>query len=153
MRNFSNKAVETELALLADATTNTFTLRETLGHPTAPYTLIVAPDSGAEEIVLVSALVNNVATVVRGWGGTTAVEHPAGTKVRHGAVAEDFREAALAYRQLFGEPQYDPSNPSLPPTNPPLVDMTDVVRKSTNTWADLLPADYVSPIPQTGGTP
>lgn len=149
MRTYSNRAVETELAADIDATTPTITVKEGTGYPAAPFTSLLAPDLQAEEIVLVTAAVGLTWTVVRGWGGTTAVAHPAGTPVIHGAVAEDFREAALAYRQLFGDPQYDPTDPTAPPTNAPLLPLTDVVRKSTDTWADLLPANYVSPIPQT----
>ena len=92
MRNFSNTAVETETTLLLTISGTSVTVVSNIGHPAAPFTLILAPDGQAEEVTLVTAKAGLVYTVVRGWGGTTAVEHPAGTVVRHGAVAEDFRE-------------------------------------------------------------
>ena len=138
MRNFSNTAVETETTLLLTISGTSVTVVSNIGHPAAPFTLILAPDGQAEEVTLVTAKAGLVYTVVRGWGGTTAVEHPAGTVVRHGAVAEDFREAAIAFEHLFGPPVYSPTDPTAPPTNPPLISPTDYVRKSEPTWGDLL---------------
>lgn len=138
MRNFSNTAVETELALLVDLTSTQVTVKSAAGHPPVPFTLILSPDASAEEIVLCTAKNGLTYDVVRGWGGTTAVEHPANAKVRHGAVAEDFREAALAYKHLFGDPVYDPNDPSKPPSNAPVIPTNDFVRKSQPTWGDLL---------------
>lgn len=138
MRNFSNVAVETELALLVDAVTPHITVKETTGHPAVPFTLLLDPDGNLEEIVLATARNGLTYDVVRGWGGTTAVEHAANAKVRHGAVAEDFREAALAYRLLYGTPVYNPNDPTAPPTNPPLLDPATVVTKTGDTWGDLL---------------
>lgn len=153
MRNFSNTAVETSIPLELDDVATSFVVGDTTGWAPAPLTVLLNPDGSAEEIVLVTGYTNQTITsCVRGWGGTTAVRHPAGAKVRHGAVAEDFREAAMAFRHLFGDPVYDPNKPGTPPTNSPVVPVSDMVTKSADTWADLLPANYVSPIPQ-GGTP
>lgn len=139
MRHYSNAAVETELVLLVDATATQVTVKESTGYPAqVPFTAQFDPDATPEEIVLVTGRTGNTWDVVRGWGGTTAVEHKAGAKVRHAAVAEDFREAAIVYRHLFGDPQYNPNDPAAPPTNPPLVDPSDYVLRSKNTWGDLL---------------
>lgn len=152
MRNYSNTAIETTLPLELDDVATQFNVEATSGWPLPPFTLLTDPDLSAEEIMLVTAYVNESVTVVRGWGGTTAVRHQAGARVRHGAVAEDFREGAMAFKHLFGDPQYDPNKPGTAPINPPLIPTTDMVTRSKHTWADLLPADYVSPIPQ-GVTP
>lgn len=155
MRNYSNTAVETELLVSANDVAPTLTVKNTGGWPDAPFTVVIRPDSPDEEVCLVTgkqvSAGGTTLTVSRGWGGSTAFPHPADSRVRHGAVAEDFREASLAYRHLFGEPVYDPNNPTAPPTNAPLVPTTDVVTKSASTWGELLPTGYVSPIPQTGG--
>lgn len=148
MRNFSNTAVETTIPQELDDVATQFTVGSTTGWPVAPFTVLADPDLSDEEVMLVTAYVNQLVTVVRGWGGTTAVRHSAGARIRHGAVAQDFREAALAFKQLFGDPVYDPNKPNDPPTNTPIVPVTDMVTRSADTWADLLPANYVSPIPQ-----
>jgi hypothetical protein len=153
MRNYSNTAVETTIPLELDDVATQFTVESTAGWPVAPFTELIDPDLSAEEIVLVTAYTNKNVTVVRGWGGTTAVRHRAGARLRHGAVAEDFREGAMAFQHLFGDPVYDPNKPGTPPTNPPLVPSDDIVTKAAHTWADLLPANYVSPIPQGAVTP
>lgn len=140
MRHFSNTAVETEVALLVTSTTNTIIAAEALGYPaTKPFTIILAPDTGGEEICLVTDVAGTTFTVERGWGGTTAIEHAVGTRIRHGAVAEDFREAAMAFQYIFGDPTYDPANPSAPPTNNPIIPTGDYVVKSDDTWGGLLP--------------
>lgn len=154
MRNFSNTATETELASLVTAAATQITVKASAtGYPLPPFTAILAPDTLPEEIVLVTARSALVWDVVRGWGGTTASEHKEGTLVRHGAVAEDFREGALAYEHIFGPPSYNPLDPTAPPTNTPLIPVGDTVTRTKDTWADLLPDNYVSPIPQTVVTP
>jgi hypothetical protein len=149
MRNFSNTAVETTLTALVTASATQINVPATAtGYPLPPFTAILAPDASAEEIILVTRRNSQTWDVVRGWGGTAASEHPAGTLVRHGAVAEDFREGAIAYEHLFGAPSYNPLDPTAPPTNTPLIPVGDTVTRSKDTWADLLPDNYVSPIPQ-----
>jgi hypothetical protein len=148
MRNFSNTAVETELTLLLTATGTQVNVKHAGGYPVTPFTAILAPEANQEEIVLVTSRNGLQWDVVRGWGGTQAAEHKPGTVVRHGAVAEDFREGAIAYAHLFGAPIYDPADPAAPPSNTPLVPTADIVTRSKHTWADALPDNYVSPIPQ-----
>ncbi len=145
MRNFSNNAVETELEVALDLTSTAMIVKEITGHAPCPTTFLVSPDGALEEIVLATSRSGLTYTVVRGWGNTTPLEHPANSKVRHGAVAEDFREAALAYKLLYGDPVYGPDGV---PTNPPLMSPADTVSKADLTWAGLLPDDYVSPIDQ-----
>lgn len=138
MRNFSNTAVETELVLLVSVAATQITVKDGSGYPLPPFTITADPDALAEEVMLVTARNGLTWDVVRGWGGTTAVEHAAGAKVRHAATAEDFREAAMVFMHLFGEPVYNPTDPAAPPTNQPLLPLGDVVRRSDDTWRGLL---------------
>jgi hypothetical protein len=138
MRYYSNTAVETELALLLDSVAGQMTVVSSAGHPAAPFTVIISPDGALEEIVLVTRKVGLTYDITRAWGGTPAVEHPVGSRVRHGAVAEDFREASLAYQLLYGVPVYSSTDPAALPLNSPLIPVTDYVRKSQATWGDLL---------------
>lgn len=137
-RSYSNTAAETELATLLTISGLSMTVLLGTGHGAAPFTLILAPDGALEEIVLVTAKVGLDYTITRAWGGTTANEHAAGTVVRHGAVAEDFREAAIAYEHLFGTPVYNPMDPIAPPTNAPLIDPATIVTTVDDTWGGLL---------------
>lgn len=137
-RKYSNTAIETELALLLTDSATEMTVLSGAGHPAVDFTMLLAPDGAAEELVLVTAKVGLTYTIVRGWGGTTAQEHAAGTTVRHGAAAEDFREAAIAYEHLFGVPVYNPLDPTAPPTNAPLIDPLTIVTTVDDTWGGLL---------------
>lgn len=138
MRNFSNTAIETELVLLTSISATQITVKDGSGYPPAPFTVTADPDLLQEEVMLVLARNGLTWDVLRGWGGTTAVEHAAGAKLRHAAVAEDFREGAMVFEHLFGEPVYSPTDPTAPPSNPPLLPLLDVVRRSNDTWGDLL---------------
>ena len=138
MRNFSNTAVETELVLLVSVAATQITVKDGSGYPLPPFTVIADPDMPLEEVMLVLARNGLTWDVVRGWGGTTAVEHAAGAKLRHGAVAEDFREGSMAFTHLFGAPIYNPTDPTAPPANQPLLPPGDVVRRSDDTWGGLL---------------
>lgn len=139
MRHFSNAAVETEFVLLVTLTATQVTVKDGSGYPAqVPFTIIASPDGLLEEIMLVTARNGLTWDVQRAFGGTTAQEHPAGAKVRHGAVAEDFREASVVYHHLFGDPVYNPNDPTAPPSNPPILDPADVVTKKDLTWGGLL---------------
>ena len=92
-RNYSNTAVVTALSSSIDTTTTQIRVDATDGYPAAPFTIIVSPDTVAEEIMLVTAATGNDLTVTRGFDSTAASPHGAGAVVKHGAVALDFREA------------------------------------------------------------
>lgn len=134
MRKFANSAVETELLVSPGLSGGSITVADSTGYPVAPFTVLLDPDVTTEEIVLVTAVSGNTWEVTRGWGGTTAVSHDAGAKVRHGAVSQDFTEAAMAFDALFGDATYTSGQP----TNTLLIPVTDYVRKSAPTWGDLL---------------
>jgi hypothetical protein len=96
-RNFSATAIETTLvnsissAATGDTTTSVSVVSVS-GYPTAPFTLILAPDTNKEEVVTCISVVGTTLQIVRGQDGTQAVSHTAGTSVRHGVSGRDFKE-------------------------------------------------------------
>jgi hypothetical protein len=63
------------------------------GFPgTAPYTLIIDPDTSKEEVITVTVTGTTALTALRGQDGTTAVAHAAGATVRHGVSGREFKE-------------------------------------------------------------
>lgn len=65
-------------------------------NATDDFIVVLEPDTSNEEIVKVTGVSGNVLTIVRGHDSSTAKTHVAGSKVRHMAIAEDFRNAAPA---------------------------------------------------------
>ena len=96
-RNFSATAIETTLvnsissAATGDTTTSVSVVSVS-GYPTAPFTLILAPDTNKEEVVTCISVVGTTLQIVRGQDSTLAVSHTAGTSVRHGVSGRDFKE-------------------------------------------------------------
>lgn len=93
LRNFSNGAVETQLAVSVTDSAVVMQMTSVTGWPAAPFTIVVDADEITEEVCLVTGLSGTTATVTRGFNGTSAVAHTAGAKVKHAAVAIDFSEA------------------------------------------------------------
>jgi hypothetical protein len=63
------------------------------GFPTSfPYTLIIDPDTTKEEVVTVTSGTSTTLVITRGVDSTQAVAHAAGTAVRHGISAREFKE-------------------------------------------------------------
>jgi hypothetical protein len=63
------------------------------GFPsTVPYTLILGPDTSKEEVVTVTAASSTTLTITRGQDNTQAQSHAAGSTVRHGVSAREFKE-------------------------------------------------------------
>ena len=97
-RNYSATAVETKLlnSLPAAGQGDTATgviLNSISGFPTTfPYTLIIDPDTSKEEVVTVTSGSSTTIVITRGQDNTQAVAHAAGTSVRHGISAREFRE-------------------------------------------------------------
>lgn len=97
-RNYSATAIETKLlasipsASANDATTGVVVVSIS-GFPTTfPYTLILDPDTSKEEVVTVTSGSTTTLVITRGQDGTTAFAHAAGTAVRHGISAREFKE-------------------------------------------------------------
>jgi hypothetical protein len=97
-RNFSATAIETTLvnsmtSAATGDTTSSVAIVSASGFPsTVPYTLILGPDTNKEEVVTVTAASSTTLTITRGQDNTQAVAHAAGTSVRHGVSARDFKE-------------------------------------------------------------
>jgi len=97
-RNFSATAIETTLvnsmtSAATGDTTPSVSVVSVSGFPsTVPYTLILGPDTNKEEVVTVTAASSTTLTITRGQDNTQAVAHAAGTSVRHGVSARDFKE-------------------------------------------------------------
>jgi hypothetical protein len=72
------------------AASTSIVLNSVSGLPTSvPFKVVLEPGQPAEEIVKVTAVAATTLAVVRGWDGTSATTHGAGTSVRHMMTAED----------------------------------------------------------------
>jgi hypothetical protein len=96
-RNYSAIAVETTLTASISASSQgasgTIIVGSVAGYPaTAPYTLVLDPDTSREEVITVTATSGTTLTVLRGQDNTQAVAHSAGSSVRHAVSARDFKE-------------------------------------------------------------
>jgi hypothetical protein len=97
-RNYSAIAVETTLTASISASSQgasgTIIVGSVAGYPaTAPYTLVIEPDTAREEVVTVTGNSSGTTlTVTRGVDNTQALAHSAGVSVRHAVSARDFKE-------------------------------------------------------------
>jgi hypothetical protein len=65
-------------------------------NATDDFIVVLEPDTSNEEIVKVTGVAGSVLTITRAHDSSTAKTHVAGSKIRHMAIAEDFRNAAPA---------------------------------------------------------
>ena len=98
-RNYSATAIETTLvssitSAATGDTTASVAVVSVSGFPSAPFTVILGPDTNKEEVVTVTAVAGTTLTITRGQDNTQAVAHAAGTTVRHGISAREFKEAS-----------------------------------------------------------
>lgn len=94
LRYYKNGPARALAAPLANGTDTTMTLDNVSGFPSQfPWTAIIDPDLVTEEVVDVTNVVGNIATIVRGVDSTTAIAHANGAKVYHGVTARDATEA------------------------------------------------------------
>ena len=96
-RNYSAIAVETTLTASISASSQgasgTIIVGSVAGYPsTAPYTLVLEPDTSREEVITVTATSGTTLTVIRGQDNTQALAHSAGVSVRHAVSGRDFKE-------------------------------------------------------------
>lgn len=104
-RKFSSVSLETEVvgSLTTVATSiDVISATNLLGgvNPadvsgTNDFIVVIEPESSNEEIVRVTSITSNTLTVVRGHDGSTAKTHTSGSKIRHMAIGEDLRLAAV----------------------------------------------------------
>lgn len=102
MRYYSSVASSKVLDSPVSNVATSMTLNNVTGLPiTYPYTLVIEPDTGNEEIVLVIGGSGSVLTIVRGANtdngvvggdGTSARAHDAGVVVKHMVTARDLQE-------------------------------------------------------------
>ena len=102
MRYYSSVASSKVLDSPVSNVATSITLNNVTGLPiTYPYTLVIEPDTGNEEIVLVTGGSGSTLTVVRGENtdngvkggdGTSARAHDAGVVVKHMVTARDLQE-------------------------------------------------------------
>jgi len=92
-RYYSSTAVRTTLAASVSSTDVEVIVASSTNFPSQyPFTLILEKDSANEEIVTVTGLVGASLVVTRGFDGTSARAHSAGTSVEHGVSAKDFTD-------------------------------------------------------------
>ena len=92
-RYYSSTAVRTTLASSISSTDTEATVASSTNFPTQfPYTLILEKDSANEEIVTVTGTIGTALVIARGFDGTSARAHSAGTSVEHGVSAKDFTD-------------------------------------------------------------
>lgn len=92
-RNYSATAGASSLSAAINSTTTTVGVATVSGLPAAPFTVVVDPGEGSQEVLLVTSISGTTLTVSRGFDSTPAVSHAAGAVVLHAHTATDFREA------------------------------------------------------------
>jgi hypothetical protein len=93
VRNYSNTATLALTAAFVDATATSATLANFAGFPTAPFLATIERGTSSEEVVLVTATAGSAVTMTRGYDGTTAKSHAAGSTFQHVVTAIDLVEA------------------------------------------------------------
>jgi hypothetical protein len=93
VRHFNNTTTVGQLTLPVGPSDTVFVVSDFTFYPTAPFTATVERNGPAEEIVLVTAVNLPNLTVTRGYDGTAAQTHLAGSAVEHTAGALEFTEA------------------------------------------------------------
>jgi hypothetical protein len=127
--NFTNFADELQLQSGVNETAEVFQVSGTW-PVSAPFTVIVNPDTSSEEMVKVTEVTGTTWTVERGvgdqHGGANAdsFSHSVGALIRHAATAQDFN---LIYEMASGD--------------------GNVVTKNDPTWGDLAPISAENPAP------
>lgn len=92
-RRYSSTAVDTVLASAIGASDTSLTVNSDTGYPSVPFVIVIDPDTGSEELVLVAARSGTIfSTLTRGYDGTAAVAHSSGAVVKHVATGLDFDE-------------------------------------------------------------
>ena len=92
-RNYSNTATEATLQVGIVSSDTSWTLNSFSGFPAAPFTAAIERGTANEEIVLVTNVSSSTVVATRGYDGTTAKSHAAGSQFLHVTVALDYTEA------------------------------------------------------------
>lgn len=92
-RKYSSIAPQMLLQGSVTSANTTLTVDTVAGLPGAfPYTVVIDPGLGPEEICTVTSAGGLVLTVTRGQDGSTATSHSVGAIIRHMATARDYQE-------------------------------------------------------------
>lgn len=115
MRYYSSTATPKTLSGAITSAATSLVLSDTVGLPTSsyPFTLVIEPDTGSEEIVLVTeasgtangyTIVRGLTTTdgVAGGDGTTARDHANAVAVRHMVTARDLQEPQTHMNAVSG---------------------------------------------------
>lgn len=87
---YSSVAGQFTLTTAATGGATILNVNTTTGMPgSTPFKLVLEPGTVREEIVKVTSIGGLALTVVRGWDGSPATSHDAGTPIRHAVTAED----------------------------------------------------------------
>ena len=92
-RNYSSTAGLMHLVGSITGAAASLIVDVTTGLPTVPFTLMLDPSLGVEEVVTVTAVGGTTLTVTRGVGGTSAQAHNNGAEVRHAYYGQDFQDS------------------------------------------------------------
>lgn len=95
-RNFSNTARTATLAASLSTSAVEAVLDSFTGFPSPPFAATIDRNQPTEEIVLVTAVTGETATLTRGFDGSSVQAHSAGAGFEHTAIAADFRAAGQA---------------------------------------------------------
>lgn len=99
-RYYSATAQDTTLTSSMTSSSTTMVVAATTGYPSGtnyPFVLAVDYNTGAEELVLVTAASGLTLTITRAYNGTTAQAHAVGAVVRHVITAQDLTDAQNHY--------------------------------------------------------
>ena len=93
---YSSVAGQFTLTTAATGGATILNVNTTTGMPgSLPFKLVLEPGTVREEIVKVTAIGGLALTVIRGWDGSPATAHDAGTPIRHAMTAEDLTLARI----------------------------------------------------------
>lgn len=91
-RNYSSVVGVIQLTSAMTSGSTSVTVDTVGGTPAVPFTLVIDPGNGSEEITTVTEVSGTTLTLIRGEDGTGAVAHTSGAQARHAATGRDFRE-------------------------------------------------------------
>lgn len=114
VRRYSNFAVETTLDTGIGSGDSGLVVVDAAGYPAPPFVIALEPDTAFEEFILVGQKSSaTFSTLTRGFDGSTAGPHNAGSVVKHVAVASDFAEIwSHRHVSLEGSTPLDFGSPS-----------------------------------------
>lgn len=92
-RNYSNTSVATTLNGAILSGDLSLVVTSASGYPTAPFVIVIDPDTASEELILVGTKASTTfSSLTRGIDGTSASGHPNGAVIKHVVSATDIDE-------------------------------------------------------------